>query len=94
MSGENCTEGGKSGWHNKGTHPQTEPLLLQNNVSMAKQLPTALSSLAKKKLRNSRLTPQYRAEQFPNNLYVSANTHSIGSIKISAMTMCESRKST
>ena len=60
--------GSKPGWHNK-PPPQTEPLLLQNNVSMAKRLPTALSSSAKK-LRNLTLTPQYRAKQFPNDLCV------------------------
>uniref|UniRef100_A0A3Q1CDI6 Uncharacterized protein n=1 Tax=Amphiprion ocellaris TaxID=80972 RepID=A0A3Q1CDI6_AMPOC len=36
---------------------------------MAKRLPVALSSWAKK-LRNSTLTPQYRAEQFLNDFYV------------------------
>uniref|UniRef100_A0A3Q1FEQ8 U1-type domain-containing protein n=1 Tax=Acanthochromis polyacanthus TaxID=80966 RepID=A0A3Q1FEQ8_9TELE len=35
-----------------------------------KRLPVALSSWARK-LRNSTLTPQYRAEQSPNNFYVS-----------------------
>ena len=49
---------------------QNEPLPLKNNVSMAKQLPTAPSSAAKK-LRNLTFTPQFRAEHFPNNLYVS-----------------------
>ena len=73
MSRENCTEGSKSRWHNKlppPPSPQAEPLRHQNNVSMAKQLPTA-PSLSAKKLRNFIFTPQYRAEQFPNNLYVS-----------------------
>uniref|UniRef100_A0A3Q1C4K7 Uncharacterized protein n=1 Tax=Amphiprion ocellaris TaxID=80972 RepID=A0A3Q1C4K7_AMPOC len=37
---------------------------------MAKRLPVALSSSAKK-LQNSTLTPQYRAEQFLNDFYVS-----------------------
>ena len=64
MSEENCTEGSKSGWHNKFPPPR------QNNVSVAKWLPKASSS-STKKLRDSTLTPRYRAEQFPNNLYVS-----------------------
>ena len=70
LSGQNCTGGTKSGWHNKlppPPSPQTE-FPLQNNVSMAKRLLTALSA---KKLRNLTFTPQYRAEQFPNDLYVS-----------------------
>ena len=65
LSGENCMRGTKSGWHNK-----SPPLPRQNNASMAKRLPAAPSA---KKLRNSTFTPQYRAEQFPNNLYVSVN---------------------
>ena len=73
LSGENCMRGTKSGWHNKSPplppSPQTE-LPNQNNVSMAKRLPTAPSSSVKK-LRNLTFTPQYRAEQFPNDLYVS-----------------------
>ena len=46
MSGENCTGGSKTGWHNK-PPPQTE-LTCQNNVSMAKRLPTALTLSVKK----------------------------------------------
>ena len=71
----------------------TELLPRQNNVSMAKRLPTAPASSAKK-LRNSTLTPQYRAEQLQRHLPVSsellfckpANIQLTGSVKIHAMT--------
>ena len=72
------TEGSKSGWHNK-PPPHTGPIPLQNNVSMVKQLATALS-LSTKNFENWTLTAQYRAEQFPKDFYVSgellfAKTH-------------------
>ena len=65
---------GEAAWREANLGSTTSPLHRMSpsptNVSMAKQLPMTLSSSAKK-WRNSTLTPQYKAEQLPNNLYVS-----------------------
>ena len=49
--------------------PPPPPLSHLNSASMAKRLPSAPSTSAKK-LTNLTFPPQYRAEQFPNDLYV------------------------
>ena len=65
---ENCTEGNKSGWHNKPPPDWAPPPSKQCKHGEAAAHSSAFFS---EKLRNSTLTPQYRAEQFPNDLYLS-----------------------
>ena len=66
MSGENCTEGSKTGWNNK-RPSQNEPLPCQNNVSMAKRLPTA-PSLSAKKTEKLDINPSVQSRAVPERL--------------------------
>ncbi len=57
---------------NEYDHPSVTSQTLPNKASMTKQPPDMLSKSAKK-LQNSPLPPKNRAEQFPNDLYVSGD---------------------
>ena len=67
MSEENCTEGSKSGWHNK-PPPLTPPSKQCKHGEVAAH---GAVFVGEKIERLDIYPPQHRAEQFPNDLYVS-----------------------